>query len=218
MQQHLAEICPDQFIQLLNRQKARGTLFRARRLQQRTLAVTGIVGMACIGHPSGACQVTQPTTDHRAQQILMFLVIATGNALIVLEFFLDHVKLLLAHNGRDLSDHNPIIYRHAIDTAVASPNRFERRNASGRRSIVIASCIHGYPYTPDLSKYDGWCHHSNGDCHGVLSLQAPADVWPGHGACVRLADSTQTSPPPLPLQPLPGVPRLDHVDEPGKSR
>ena len=72
----------------------------------------------------------------------MRLVIATGNALIVFEFFLDHVKLLLAHDRRDLGHHNPVFGRHALDTAVASPDGFERRDASGRRSILIASCIH----------------------------------------------------------------------------
>jgi hypothetical protein len=70
----------------------------------------------------------------------MLRVIAAGNALIVLEFFLDHLKLFLTHNGRDLSHHNPVFWRHALDTAIASPDRFERGNASGRRSIVIASC------------------------------------------------------------------------------
>jgi hypothetical protein len=72
----------------------------------------------------------------------MLRVIATGNALIVLEFFLDHLKLFLAHNSRDLGHHNPVFWRHALNTAIASPDRFERGNASGRRAIVIASCIH----------------------------------------------------------------------------
>jgi len=142
VQQHLAHISPDQVVQLSNRQQARGALLRARRLQQRSLAITGVVGVARIGRASGTCQLAQPTTDHGTQEILMLGVIAAGDALIVLEFFLDHLKLFLADDGRDLSHHNPVFWRHALDTAVASPDWFERGNPSGCRSIVIASCIH----------------------------------------------------------------------------
>jgi hypothetical protein len=56
----------------------------------------------------------------------MCLVIATGKTLIVLEFFLDHVKLFLAHNDWDLGHDNPILWRHGIDTAIAASDRFER--------------------------------------------------------------------------------------------
>src|SRR5258708_10361641 len=161
VQQHLAEIRPDQLVQLSNRQKARGALLRARRLQQRSLAITDVIGVARISRASGTCQVTQPTADHGTQEILMLGVIAAGNALIVLEFFLNHSKLFLADDGRDLSDHDPVFWRHALDTAIAASDRFERGNPPGRWPIVVPSCIHGYPYTPDLSKYGEWCHHSN---------------------------------------------------------
>ena len=72
----------------------------------------------------------------------MRLVIATGKALIVLEFFLDHLKLLLTDDSRNLGHDNPVFWRHGIETANAASDRFERGNASGRRSIVIASCIY----------------------------------------------------------------------------
>jgi len=40
----------------------------------------------------------------------MLRVIATGTALLVLEFFLDHLKLFLADNGWDLGHHNPVFW------------------------------------------------------------------------------------------------------------
>ena len=72
----------------------------------------------------------------------MCLVIATGNALIVLEFFLDHVKLFLADDDLDLSHNNPIVCWHWLDTAIAASNRFERGDPSCRWSIVMTSCIY----------------------------------------------------------------------------
>jgi hypothetical protein len=72
----------------------------------------------------------------------MLGVIAASDALIVLEFFLDHSKLFLADDDRDVGHHNLVFCRHALDTAIATSDRFQRRDASGGWSIVIASCIH----------------------------------------------------------------------------
>jgi len=145
----------------------------------------------------------------------MFLVIATGNALIVLEFFLNHVKLFPSRDGRDVCHDNPFVCWHALNTAITASDRFERGNASGRWPIVIASCIHS-------TRIHGICQDM---VDGAITPMEAA-TWSAYPKLpqmfgqtrepyVPLADSRQPSPPLLPLRTLPGVPLLDHGDELG---
>src|SRR5262245_10959929 len=157
--------------------------------------------MATLVRTAGTHQVTQPTTDHRAQEIRMLRVIAAGDALSVLEFFLDHGKLVLTHNGRDLDHDNPVFRRHALDTAIAASHRFEGRDASLRCPVVDSPGIH-------CTGIDGICQNMVDGAITPMQAAAwsahsrvPSTLWPTHESRVScLPKVKQTVLPPSPLR------------------
>ena len=114
--QQRAKVGPHQLVEPPRRAQARRTLLLPAREQGGQLARTGIVAVTMVRGPSQARQPTHAAADQAAQQVGVGLVVALREAPIAGQPRLHEVELLLADDGRDLGDQDPLLAWH-VDPA-----------------------------------------------------------------------------------------------------
>jgi hypothetical protein len=140
--QHLTQILPYQFIQLLGGNETRRTFFIMTGLHRMQLAPTDIVGIAAHLRARHAGALAHTATDQRAQQIVVRLVIALSELLILCQFGLYQIELLLTHNRRNVRHQNPFFGSRQHTARRGTPDRFQCGAANLRWAGVRAHRIH----------------------------------------------------------------------------
>ena len=115
MGQHLAQILPDDLVELLGRGVARGAFLLRRALSLVELARAHVVSLLAVvvlpeglGDRYGSLH-TLSAAHQSPQKVLVGLVVAPGEGPVLGELLCDEVELLLAHHRRHLCNEGPLL-------------------------------------------------------------------------------------------------------------
>lgn len=101
MLQNIAQIAPDQIVELIGRNQAPRAFLLAPRPEGRAFALADVVGIGSLRAPGGG-QLTMAATGQGAQQVVGRVTVAASAALIEREFLLHLFELLCADQRRNL--------------------------------------------------------------------------------------------------------------------
>ena len=123
LRDELANIAPDDDIQLVCRDVSGPAPFVVSGVKRLGQAAAGIVALAGIGGSRDAGRLTRSTTDQRPQQILMALVVPRCLFHVQSQFLLYLIEDVIGHQSGNRTEEGPLLRRGEI----SSPSRFAER-------------------------------------------------------------------------------------------
>jgi hypothetical protein len=170
MGQHLTQIIPDQFIQLVGWDITSQTTMVEMGIDRIRLSPTDIIGIARVQLARGAAEVASPTAHQTSQEVFVGCVVAAGKLLVVGQLGLDLLKLLQLHDGRNIGHRDPFFCGDRRMTPIGSAHGMGGRSAPARLNHA------GTPYVNSASirgiGQDGSC----GGCVPVFATLGGRDA------------------------------------------
>ena len=111
MHQHLAQVLPDPFVELVGRNEARRALALPSRVSGRRFTPADVVIIARRARSAKAGQPAAPAADQGAPQIRVCLVVAPRELTVLQELGLHLVESLLGDDGWDHGHRQPLLGR-----------------------------------------------------------------------------------------------------------
>jgi len=141
MLQRVAQVLPNQLIQLMRGHVAGRAFFIPTGLDGIALRPTRVVVIARVHSPRDTTRLAHPTTNQCTEQVSVGFVVAAGERLVLSQLGLNRIELRLGDDRWDRGDRDPRLARRRDVTIVRMADRVGCRTSHARRSRPSAAGI-----------------------------------------------------------------------------